>query len=793
MKILWLHVFLLLSTYCVVGQNLITLSFVGKDAVTQNLLSLDSVLIRNLTQVCDTTLYKPVSSLTVDSIWSNGIDELNARNPGGFILSQNYPNPFNGSTQISISKDYDGPLNLVLFDETGEKLAEYQNSFTKGIHSFVISSSGNKVLILVVNDGKVNRSIKIISTGRIHSSSGIQYTGQTQFVGKSTLKNPESSVFAFFLGNQLMYTAYAEGYTEKSIVDSPLRDTGYFFDMSLLGSPIVTTSPITHIFETTATGGGSITTYGGSAITARGVCWSTSANPTLLDRHTTDGSGSGVFASNLTGLSPSRWYYVRAYAKNTDGTSYYGNNISFSTFIIKATNILNVTTTSAKLFYTITATPLPSEHGLFYSTTPNPDTNSPNVKGVYENGRYSAGINTLHAGSVYYVLPYMKVEGKLYFGEIRTIKTLSDYSSFVVDGSVTSVAHKIVWNSPTTAKKISQEGYFGDYGRIKRVGNSNTLILVYHGGPNNGDWLNICLRMSYNNGTTWSDQKIIMNIQDHYTEYWRFCNPEVLVLQNGWVLVAYEANARPDENKSSVQILLSKDTCRTWEEPIKYPTGRTWEPAIVQLPNGEIELFYSSEEKWWPGTNLLQEIRQIYSTDMGYSWSESQLVAYYPEKRDGMPVPLLLQGNKGVAFGIETVNSDTSPFIVKRNLAGPWVLTTSNFLSSPYRWVVSNFSGHGGAPYLLQLPTGEVLLSAHIYRGGDWHQNNYMQTMLGDNNAKNFGQLASPWGVLPVNESAVNNSLFLKDIETVVAVSCRMFTDGSGGVYWLEGKIVPLK
>jgi hypothetical protein len=265
------------------------------------------------------------------------------------------------------------------------------------------------------------------------------------------------------------------------------------------------------------------------------------------------------------------------------------------------------------------------------------------------------------------------------------------------------------------------------------------------------------------------------------------------VLQNGWVLVAYEANARPDENKSSVQILISKDTCKTWEGPVIYPTGRTWEPAMVQLPNGEIELFYSSEEKWWPGTNIFQEIRQTYSTDMGYSWSESKLVAYYPDKRDGMPVPLLLQGNKGVAFAIETVNSSTSPFIVKRNLADPWVVTTSNFLSGPYRWVVSNFSGHGGAPYLLQLPTGEVLLSAHIYRGGDWHQNNYMQTLVGDNNVKNFSQLASPWGNLPVNESAVNNSLFLKDNETVVAVSCRMFADGSGGIYWLEGKIVPLK
>jgi Neuraminidase (sialidase) len=104
----------------------------------------------------------------------------------------------------------------------------------------------------------------------------------------------------------------------------------------------------------------------------------------------------------------------------------------------------------------------------------------------------------------------------------------------------------------------------------------------------------------------------------------------VLVLKNGWVLVAYEANAKPDENKSSVQILLSKDTCKTWEGPVIYITGRSWEPAMVELPNGEIELFYSSEAKWWPNEPIYQEIMQIYSTDKGYSWSQPRTVAYYP-------------------------------------------------------------------------------------------------------------------------------------------------------------------
>ena len=217
---------------------------------------------------------------------------------------------------------------------------------------------------------------------------------------------------------------------------------------------------------------------------------------------------------------------------------------------------------------------------------------------------------------------------------------------------------------------------------------------------------------------------------------------------------------------------------------------------MVQLPHGEIEMFYSSESDWWPpedGDYIEQEIHMIHSTDNGQTWSFPQTVAYYPGKRDGMPVPLLLQGNRGVVFGIETVNTSHSPYIVKRELDVPWVLTSTNFDNGPYRWVVGNFSGHGGAPYLIQLPTGETVLSAHIYKGGDWHQNNYMQVMIGDKDAMHFTHISTPWGTLPANESAVNNSLFIKNSTTIIAISGRNFSNGTGGIYWLEGTIVPVE
>ena len=94
--------------------------------------------------------------------------------------------------------------------------------------------------------------------------------------------------------------------------------------------PTVTTNTVTNIKATTATCGGNVTSDGGGTITARGVCWSTSPNPTIDDNKTTDGSGIGSFTSSLSNLASQTTYYVRAYATNEAGTAY-GEQKSFTT------------------------------------------------------------------------------------------------------------------------------------------------------------------------------------------------------------------------------------------------------------------------------------------------------------------------------------------------------------------------------------------------------------------------------------------------------------------------------
>ncbi len=93
---------------------------------------------------------------------------------------------------------------------------------------------------------------------------------------------------------------------------------------------VLSTASATNTAATTATSGGFITSDGGATITARGVCWNTTSNPTTSDSKTTDGVGIGQFVSEITGLTAGLTYHVRAYATNSIGTAY-GADMAIST------------------------------------------------------------------------------------------------------------------------------------------------------------------------------------------------------------------------------------------------------------------------------------------------------------------------------------------------------------------------------------------------------------------------------------------------------------------------------
>jgi len=99
--------------------------------------------------------------------------------------------------------------------------------------------------------------------------------------------------------------------------------------------PTLSTNTVSEITTNSAKAGGTIISTGGGTIITRGVCWSTSPNPSLSDDHTSDGQGTGSYESALTNLQSNTEYYVRAYAENEAGIAY-GESTSFETLLTVA-------------------------------------------------------------------------------------------------------------------------------------------------------------------------------------------------------------------------------------------------------------------------------------------------------------------------------------------------------------------------------------------------------------------------------------------------------------------------
>jgi len=159
-------------------------------------------------------------------------------------------------------------------------------------------------------------------------------TNQTPTIAdsKTTDGTGAGSFVSSISGLSANTTYYVRAYATNS------NGTGYGSAMSFTtengGSggniPVLSTTAVTDITQTTANSGGNITSDGGATVTARGVCWSIGQTPTISDNKTTDGTGAGNFASNINGLTANTTYFVRAYATNSNGTGY-GSAMSFIT------------------------------------------------------------------------------------------------------------------------------------------------------------------------------------------------------------------------------------------------------------------------------------------------------------------------------------------------------------------------------------------------------------------------------------------------------------------------------
>lgn len=356
---------------------------------------------------------------------------------------------------------------------------------------------------------------------------------------------------------------------------------------------------------------------------------------------------------------------------------------------------------------------------------------------------------------------------------------------------------RIAWDYATLKQLSPIKANYSGYARMIKLHDGN-LFCVYE-----SDGATHAIK-SRDGGKQWSEPRMLAVPENDIAR----AVPEVLQLQDQSLLVSY--NLRPPRNNTdpakrfAIQVIRSTDGGENWSEPVEvYKAGfefknGCWEPAQIQLPSGEIQLFIANEGPYTQSDE--QEVTMFRSADRGATWSTGETISFRSGHRDGMPVPLLLKNSKDLIFAIEDNGIDSEefkPVIIRSTVANRW--TNAPILaSSAQREYAMDKSAripgpkYAGAPYIRQLPLGEVILS---YQGNErrndfqWDKSD-MIVAIGSSEGRNFNRKSTPFYISDPSKTALWNALCVENDSTVIALSSTN-AYGKTAVWMIKGYVLP--
>lgn len=210
--------------------------------------------------------------------------------------------------------------------------------------------------------------------------------------------------------------------------------------------PTLTTAAVSAVTLTTATSGGNVTADGGAEVTARGVCWNTSENPTVSNNKTSDGKGTGSFTSSITGLTPGTPYFVRAYATNEAGTTY-GNQQSFTTSPVMLATVTTADVTSITETTAVSGGNITDDGGgtvtargvCWSSTSQTPTVSDSKTEDGSGKGIFISNITGLEPGTTYNVRAYAENSAGIQYGPLKSFPTEQVKTVTDIDGNVYNI------------------------------------------------------------------------------------------------------------------------------------------------------------------------------------------------------------------------------------------------------------------------------------------------------------------------------------------------------------------
>lgn len=360
------------------------------------------------------------------------------------------------------------------------------------------------------------------------------------------------------------------------------------------------------------------------------------------------------------------------------------------------------------------------------------------------------------------------------------------------DAGHTIVGSRIAWDY-SSMREIAP---VGDYPRMCRI-SGDTVAVVYENGYGSA-----VIRYSGDEGRNWSAPDTLFrgftvgNGRD--SAFVWVSNPELIRLAGGELLAA--CNYRPQSPEIypfEIVVRRSTDSGATWSPPqTVYRAGKSfgdgcWEPSFLQLPDGDVHIYFSNEGVFTESDE--QDIEVLISHDGGVSWEpETKQVCFRAGKRDGMPVACLAGDEILVSIEDNRIG-EFKPSVVRTPVAGCWqdpVLADSP-LREPALQEPLHDTVYAGAPYIITLPTGETALSYQTTRGRtkDWELST-MEVAVGDRTGRHFTKVTRPFDI-PADRLAKWNSIMVFDRDRVAALSGCNYNGGKVGVWMILGYIVP--
>lgn len=300
-------------------------------------------------------------------------------------------------------------------------------------------------------------SINLTWSQSNNNISGFKIMRSTNDVTWTEIGNLDKNIFTWTDSNILG----GEKYTYKIVAVAGKNESNEkIISLTPVLFATLTTTSVTAITSTTATSGGNITNDGGATITARGVCYGVAQNPNVSGSKTTNGSGTGSFVSNITGLTPNTTYYICAYATNSSGTAY-GNQLNFKT----SGNLPSVLTVSANATSCNTATaqgnvqndggsPV-NERGVCWSTSQNPTTANNKTSDGTGLGNFSSSLTGLSGNTIYYLRAYATNSTETAYGSQVTFTTPPCQSLATV---ITNAVTIFTSTSATMSGNVTNDG-----------------------------------------------------------------------------------------------------------------------------------------------------------------------------------------------------------------------------------------------------------------------------------------------------------------------------------------------